>query len=54
MNSGSCKISITSWMYDFSMCCRCLIFVFTRVSCSNKVLVERRFYIVCWFVFWVA
>ena len=44
MNSGSCKVSFTSWMYDLSIYCRCLILTLTRVSCSIKVLLERKLY----------
>ena len=50
MNSGSWKISFMSWMYDLSIYCRCLVLILTRVSCSCKVLLERRVYIVDWFV----
>ena len=39
MNSGSCKIFITSWLYDLSIYCGCIL-VLTRVSCSIKVLLE--------------
>ena len=53
MNSGKCKISITSWMYDLSIYCRCIL-VLTRMSCSIKVLLERRVYIAYWFVLWFA
>ena len=42
MNSGSCKNSNSSWMYDLSIYCRCLILVLTRVSCSFKTLLERK------------
>ena len=54
MNSGSCKISITSWMYDLSIYCRCLLLVLIRMSYSIKFLLERRVYIVYWFVLWFA
>ena len=53
MNSGSCKISITFWMYDLSISCGCIL-VLTRMSCSFKILLERRLYIVYWFVLWFA
>ena len=54
MNSGSCKISFTSWMYDLSIYCRFFISVLAKVTCSIKVLLERRIYFVCWFVLWFA
>ena len=49
MNSGCCKISISSGMDYLSIYCRCLIFVLTRMSCSIKVSLERRIDVVCWF-----
>ena len=53
MNSGSCKISISSWMYDLSIYCGCIL-VLTWVSCSIKVLLKGRVYNISWCVFWFA
>ena len=53
MNSGNCTISITSWVYDLSFYCGCTL-VLTRMSFSFKVLLEKSFYIVYWFVLWFA
>ena len=41
MNSGSCKISISSWMYDLSIYCSFFL-VLTWVYCSIKVLLKGR------------
>ena len=50
MNSGSYKFSFTPWMYDLYIYCRCLVLVLTRVLSSIKFLLERRVYIIYWFV----
>ena len=44
MNSGRCKISISSWMYDLSIYCGC-IFVLVWMSYSIKNLSKRRVYL---------
>ena len=54
INSGSCKISIWSWMYDLSIYCSCLILVLTRVTCSINILLKRRKDFVGLFVLWFA
>ena len=53
MNSGSCKISISSCMYDLSIYRGCVL-VLTWVSCSIKVLLKGRVIIIRWFVLWFA
>ena len=50
MNSGCCKISISSWMDYLSIFRRCLILVLTWMSWSIKVSLERKIDVVCWFV----
>ena len=53
MNSGGCKFSISSWMYDLSIYCGCTL-VLTWVSCFIKALLKEGVYIICWFVLWFA
>ena len=49
MNSGGCKISISSWMYDLSIYCGCNL-VLTWVSCSIKVFLKVGVYVICWYI----
>ena len=41
MNSGNCKISISSWTYDLFVDSGCIL-VLTWLSCSIKVLLKGR------------
>ena len=49
ITSWCCKISISSGMDYLSFYCRCLVLILTWMSCSSKVLVERRIDVVSWF-----
>ena len=53
MNSGSCKIYISSWMYELSIYCECIL-VLTWMYCSIRILLKRGVYIIYWFVLWFA
>ena len=53
LNSGVLQTSISSWMNNLSVYFECVL-VLALVSCSIKILLERRVYIIYWFVLWFA
>ena len=47
------KFFISTWMYDLSIYCGCIL-VLTWMSCSIRVFLKGRVYIISRFVLWFS